>query len=158
MFSTNQIIRGGLENSSLARRSCCRILLAASFLALLSVSGSVKARDQTPFKASFAGSDFATFPDDCTVSVRHIDEGEATHLGRCTYTSTTIADDCVGGLPGHDDDVTLTAANGDQLFGISPESTTQVDDSDPAGSSLWAKVSSSLSAARAGLSTARARS
>ncbi len=131
MFSTNQIIRGTLKSSSLAARLCCRLWLAASIVSVLCISGLARAGDQVPFKAAFTGLDYPSFPDACTILVGHVDEGEATELGQCTYTSTSISDGC-GSLLGHDDDVVLTAANGDQLFGHSVDISVEVDDSDPA--------------------------
>jgi hypothetical protein len=127
----NQIIRDSLKPSPLAGRSLLRNRLGISVLALLCVSAAVRADDQVPFKATFVGWDYASFPDQCTIIVRHVDEGQATELGRCSYTSTTLSDGCSGSLAGHDDDVVLTAANGDQLFGTSVDISSQVDSSDP---------------------------
>jgi hypothetical protein len=61
-------------------------------------------------------------------------EGQATHLGRFTFTSTTITPDSCTHFPNfdvYDDSVTLTAANGDQLFGTGIGTGTLVDFTDP---------------------------
>ena len=134
MCHTNQITRGILQSNSLSLQSFCRIGLVASVLALLCCSGPVRAGDQVPFHGTFAGFDRATSPNPCMVIVEHSAEGQATHLGQFTYTSTTIAPDTCTHfpvLPFYDDSVTLTAANGDQLFGTMIGASTLVDFTDP---------------------------
>jgi hypothetical protein len=57
-------------------------------------------------------------------------EGEGTHVGHFTWTSTTITpNSCTSPfLDAYVDDVVLTAANGDQLFGTATITTTGVAD------------------------------
>lgn len=133
MLNTNQITRGTLQNNSGSFRSFCRIGLGASVLALLCCSLPAIANDQVRFKGTFEGIDHAMSVGPCTTIVEHSAEGQATHLGRFTLTSTTIADVCshFPNFDGSDDLVTLTVANGDQLFGTAISTSTLVDFTDP---------------------------
>jgi hypothetical protein len=133
MCNTNQITRGTSQSNSGSFRSFCRIGLVASVLALLCSSVPAIADDQVPFEGTFEGIDHAMSVGPCTTIVEHSAEGQATHLGRFTLTSTTIADVCTHFpiFTGYDDLVILTAANGDQLFGTSIGASTLVDFTDP---------------------------
>ena len=134
MCNTNQITRGTSPSNSRSFRSFCRIGLVASVLGLLCCSVPAIADDQVPFNGTFEGIDHATSVGPCTTIVEHSGEGQATHLGRFTLTSTTITPDSCTFFPNfdvYDDSVILTAANGDQLFGTVIGTATLVDFTDP---------------------------
>ena len=134
MFNTNRITRGTLQNNSGSFRSFWRIGLVASVLALLCCSVPVRAGDEVPFEGTFAGLAHPRDVGPCMNEVEISGEGQATHLGRFTWTSRTITPDLCTYFPNfdlYDDSITLTAANGDQLFGTAIGTTTLVDFTDP---------------------------
>jgi hypothetical protein len=112
----------------------CKIGLLPAVLALLCFTGPVAANDQVPFQGTFAGVAIPTLVDPCSDSVPISGEGQATHLGRFTWESMNIVTDICALFPGfnvHDDTVTLTAANSDQLFGTGVGTGSLVDFTDP---------------------------
>jgi hypothetical protein len=108
------------QQGDMMKRLTCQISLVPAVLALLCFSGPVMASEQVPFQGTLTGFAIPTVVDPCTNTVPISGEGQATHLGRFTWASTHIVEDLCTLFPGfniHDDTVTLTAANGDQLFG-----------------------------------------
>jgi hypothetical protein len=114
----------------------CKLGLVPAVLALLCFSGPVRAGDQVPFEGTFAGFSLPTLAGPCGVIAPISGAGQATHLGRFTWASTEIVTGiCTpadfSGFTVHEDTVTLTAANGDQLFGTSVGTGSLVDFTDP---------------------------
>ena len=134
MYKTNQITRGTLQSKSGSFRSFCRIGLVASVLALLCCSVPAIANDQVPFEGTYEGIAHVMSVGPCMNIVELSGEGQATHLGQFTWTSKTIVPDLCTYFPNfdlYDDSITLTAANGDQLFGTAIGTGTLVDFTDP---------------------------
>jgi hypothetical protein len=112
----------------------CKLGLVPAILALLCFSGPVMAGEQVPFQGTFTGFASPTAADPCTNIVPISGAGQATHLGRFTWASTQTASEICTLFPSfnvHDDMVTLTAANGDQLFGTGVGTGALVDFTDP---------------------------
>lgn len=135
MFNISQITRGALTSNLRSRPSFRLFGLVASALLLVCFPRPVMGGDLVHFQGTFAGLDHSVSLGPCKVIIEHSAQGQATHLGLFTYTSTTIAPDTCTDfpvLPFYDNTVTLTAANGDQLFGTAIGASTVVDFTDPA--------------------------
>jgi hypothetical protein len=116
------------------KRQMYGIRLLVASLAALALTGPARAGAQVPFKGAFTGFATPKAVDPCTYPVPISGAGQATHLGRFTWESTIVVTDLCTLFPGfnfHDDSVTLTAANGDQLFGTGVGTGSLVDFTDP---------------------------
>jgi hypothetical protein len=112
----------------------CKLGLVPAVLTLLCFSGPVMAGSQVPFQGAFTGFAYPPATTTCAYPVPISGAGQATHLGSFTWSSTIIVTDLCSLFPGfnvHDDSVTLTAANGDQLFGTGVGTGSLVDFTDP---------------------------
>jgi hypothetical protein len=114
------------------KRHHCLIGLLPVTFALLCSSGPARAGDQVPFQGTFTG--FA-YPgkEGCPNAVPISGAGQATQLGRFTWASTIMVTGCdlFPSFIAHDVSETLTAANGDQLFGTGVGTGMLVDFTDP---------------------------
>ena len=90
-------------------------LLLAVFT-LLCLAGPVMAKD-VPFKGTVSGGFTSTPPVACNSTVTISAGGQATHLGNYTWESTHNVNVCSSPFVVTGGSVTLTAANGDQLYG-----------------------------------------
>jgi hypothetical protein len=82
-------------------------------------NGNVALAEQRPFKARLDGNaHLSETGDPCIMRNDETGEGEATHLGRFTWSSVEFVDFCAieDGVV-VEGSFTMTAANGDQLFG-----------------------------------------
>jgi hypothetical protein len=103
----------------MSRRSFWKVLAFAAALAVMAIisTPAVVIAEQVPFKAKLAGNAHLTPTDDPFVLLNHeTGEGEATHLGQFQWEDDEVATFVPGGLT-----VvalfTMTAANGDELYG-----------------------------------------
>jgi len=100
-----------------------KLSLVPAVLALLCFSGPVAAqvaRNQVPFMGTVEGVALPVFTDPCNRPVTLYGAGQASHLGRFAWASTLTATDLCPVVPNFTvtgGKVTLTAANGAQLFG-----------------------------------------
>src|SRR5687768_12408962 len=111
----------------------CKLGLVPAVLTLLCFSAPVMAREQVPFRGTLTGFARPTVVDPCTIIVPISGAGQAMDLGRFTWSSTSIATEICTLFPSFNihETVTLTAANGDQLFGTGVGTGTTVDFTDP---------------------------
>ena len=105
----------------MCRRCLERVVTIATVISLgaMVLSGGVAAAEERPFKARLTGNAHLSPTDDPFV-LRNDEtgQGEATHLGRFTWADVEYAD--FASIPGGVAVVasfTLTAANGDELYG-----------------------------------------
>lgn len=102
-----------------------QVSLVPALLAVLCVSGPVAAqaqvaRNQVPFMGTLEGIALPVFTDPCRRPVTLYGAGHSTQLGRFAWASTSTAVDLCPAAPNFsttDGKVTLTAADGAQLFG-----------------------------------------
>jgi len=103
------------------RKSLTTIVARAVALGIvaLALTPGFAAAEDLPFQARLAGNAHLSPTDDpCVLRNDETGEGEATYLGRFTWTDIEYADSCE--IPGGVAVVasfTMTAANGDQLYG-----------------------------------------
>jgi hypothetical protein len=102
-----------MKTNSNAASKMFTLLLAAVALAL--PPHSTRANDQVPFQGSAEGAAVGVSPDPAGVVLTVQAEGNATHLGRFSREETILFNPSTGALTGQ---ITFTAANGDELFGI----------------------------------------
>jgi hypothetical protein len=105
----------------MSRKSCWNVLAIAAVLsaaAITLIPGSAAARDR-PFTAALNGNaNLSPTDDPCVMRNDETAEGRATHLGRFTLKSVEFVDFCsVPGGVAVEGKFTMTAANGDKLFG-----------------------------------------
>jgi hypothetical protein len=98
-------------------RRMWKLGLVPAVFTLLCLSGPVVATDQVPFKGTFAGPLVSVLTPPCTLSATIGGGGQATHLGNYTWASTHTVNLCTTPFTVSGGSVTLTAANGDQLYG-----------------------------------------
>jgi hypothetical protein len=91
-------------------------LLLAVFT-LLCLAGPMMAQDELPFRGTVSGSSTRSPIDSCHFLVTISAEGQATYLGNFTWQSTHTLNVCTNPFTVSGGSVTLTAADGDQLFG-----------------------------------------
>ena len=91
-------------------------LLLAVFT-LLCPAGPLMAQAELPFLGTVSTVATVSQLNDCEVSVITSGEGQATYLGNFTWQSTHTLNVCTTPFTGSDGSLTLTAADGDQLFG-----------------------------------------
>jgi hypothetical protein len=88
---------------------------ALAVVGVLALAGPASAGDLVPFKGDFAGTDVGTpVPGTPFASVTVEAVGNATHLGRSTYTALITVNTATGAGSGT---FVLTAANGDTVYG-----------------------------------------
>src|SRR5262245_1910893 len=93
------------------------LYLAVFFLAAITVASSPGVAAARPFKATLTGNahpDFTNFP---VVTNHETGEGQATHLGRFLWEDDEVAVFSPDGTLAVEGTFTMTAANGDQIFG-----------------------------------------
>ena len=102
----------------MTRYEPARLTLLASVLVFAGLAAGVRADDARPFSATLDGFASPVFqPDGCTIINDEHGTGTATHLGAITWVSHEVVNICSnppGQVVGQ---ITLTAADGDLLFG-----------------------------------------